>query len=74
MSLQWLLIFYPPSSELKHVTIGLFEANNTNDVAVAMNLKQILNKFGLTQKIMAYVKDEGSNLVRGEPYIPLKLN
>jgi hypothetical protein len=63
MSLQWLLIFYPPSSKLKHVMIRLFEANDTNNDAVAMNFKKILNKFGLTQKIMAYVKDEGSNLI-----------
>jgi hypothetical protein len=27
-----------------------------------MKLKQILNKFELTQKIITYVKDEGSNL------------
>ncbi len=29
---------------------------------MAIKLKQILNKFELTQKIMVYVKDEGSNL------------
>jgi hypothetical protein len=29
---------------------------------MAMKLKQIFNKFELTRKIMAYVKDEGSNL------------
>jgi len=32
----------------KHVTIGLFEANNINGVAMAMKVKQILKKFGLT--------------------------
>jgi hypothetical protein len=50
------------SLEPKHITIGLFEASNVNNVTMVMKLKQILNKFGLTQKIMAYVKDEGSNL------------
>jgi len=54
--------FLSISSKPKHITIGLFEANNTNGVAMAMKLKQILKKFGLTEKIMAYVKDEGSNL------------
>jgi hypothetical protein len=29
---------------------------------MAMKLKQILDIFSLTQKIMAYVKNEGSNL------------
>jgi hypothetical protein len=54
--------FLSISSEPKHVTIGLFEASNTNGVAMAMKVKQILKKFGLTQKITAYVKDENSNL------------
>ncbi len=48
--------------EPKHITIGLFEASDTSSVAMAVKLKQILNKFGLTQKILAYLKDEGSNL------------
>ncbi len=54
--------FLSISLEPKHVTVGLFEASNTNGVAMAMKVKQILKKFGLTQKIMAYVKDESSNL------------
>lgn len=54
--------FLSTNSKPKHITIGLFEANNMNNIAMAVKLKQIFNKFGLTQKIMAYVKDEGSNL------------
>jgi hypothetical protein len=54
--------FLSTSLELKHVMIGLFEANDMNSVAMVVKIKHILNKFGLTQKIMAYVKDEGSNL------------
>ncbi len=50
------------SWEPKHVIIGLFEAHDMNGATMAMKLKQILDNFSLTQKIMAYVKNEGSNL------------
>jgi hypothetical protein len=46
----------------KHVTIGLFEMFNTNGVAMIPRLHQLLDKFSLTQKIFAYVKDEGFNI------------
>jgi hypothetical protein len=48
--------------EAKHVTIKLFEVFDTNGVAMAPRLQQLLDKFSLTQKILAYVKDEGYNL------------
>ncbi len=46
----------------KHVTIGLFEANETIGQAMARNLTELLNKYDLRKKNVAYVKDEGANL------------
>jgi hypothetical protein len=46
----------------KHVVIGLFEMFNTNGVAMTLRLHQLLDKFFLTQKFFAYVKDEGFNI------------
>jgi hypothetical protein len=60
--LQWLLIFFSSNWELKHITIGLFKANDTSGATMVMKLKQILNKFSLTQNIVAYVKDDRFNL------------
>jgi hypothetical protein len=48
--------------EAKHITIGLFEVSNTSGATMAPRLQQLLDKFFLTQKILAYVKDEGSNI------------
>jgi hypothetical protein len=48
--------------EPKHIAIGLFEAIVTNGVDIVVKLKQILDKFGITQKIMAYIKSKRSNL------------
>jgi predicted tellurium resistance membrane protein TerC len=48
--------------EPKHIMIGLFEAIVTRGVATVVKLKQILDKFGITQKILAYIKNKGSNL------------
>jgi hypothetical protein len=47
--------------DLKHITIGLFEASDTSGAAMVVKLKQFLDKFGLTQNILAYFKDKGSN-------------
>lgn len=46
----------------KHVTLSLFEATNTTRHALARNLIDLLNVYGLKNKIISYVKDEGSNL------------
>jgi hypothetical protein len=46
----------------KHVTIGLFEAIETLKQTLAKSLTKLLDKYGLRKKIIAYVKDEGSNL------------
>jgi hypothetical protein len=48
--------------EPKHVIVVLFEVINTSHMAVVFKLQKLLNKFTLTNKIIVYVKDEGSNL------------
>jgi hypothetical protein len=48
---------------LIHVTIELFEIQNIIDVNMTQQVKVLLGfSFGLIDKIIAYVKDEGSNL------------
>jgi hypothetical protein len=47
---------------LKHVIVGFFEAPNTVGATLAKIVKPLLAKFQLTHKIIAYVKDKGSNL------------
>jgi len=44
------------------VTIGLFEAIETTRQALAKSLIELLDKYSLRKKFIAYVKDEGSNL------------
>ncbi len=46
----------------KQVTIGLFEAIETTRQALVINLSNLLDSFGLSKKIIAFVKDEGANL------------
>jgi len=43
------------------MTIGLFEAIKNIDQALAKNLIELLDKYGLKKKIIVNVKDEGSN-------------
>jgi len=62
MVVNLLLIFWFSNWEPKHVTINLFEAITTNNVAMAPKLRKLLDMFSLTNKILAYVKDEGANL------------
>jgi hypothetical protein len=54
--------FMSTAWEPKHITIGLFEAIVTNGATIVVKFKQILDKFGITQNIMAYIKNKGSNL------------
>ncbi len=56
------LCFGSNNLEPKHVFIGLFKVTNTSGMAMAPKLQELLNKFTLTNKIIIYVKDEGSNL------------
>ncbi len=44
------------------MTIGLFEVIETTSQALARNLIELLEKYGLRKKIITYVKVEGSNL------------
>jgi hypothetical protein len=48
--------------ELKHITIGLFKAHDTSGGTMIIKLKQFLDKFSFTQKKLAYIKYENSNL------------
>jgi hypothetical protein len=56
------IIFLGSDWKPKHVTFGLFEAAKTIGQALAKNLIELLDAYGLRNKIIAYVKDEGSNL------------
>jgi hypothetical protein len=42
--------------------IGLFEANEIISARLTKQLKALLEKFGLTSKVLCYVKNEGTNL------------
>jgi hypothetical protein len=46
--------------EARHVTIGLFEVSNMNIGTMVFKLQELLDKFFLTWKILAFVKDERS--------------
>jgi hypothetical protein len=46
----------------QHVTMGLFDAPTTSGIALAEIVKPLLEQFKLQTKVIAYVKDEGSNL------------
>jgi len=45
-----------------HVTIGFFEIANTSRSAMALQVNDVLAKHGLNACVLAYVKDERSNL------------
>jgi hypothetical protein len=47
---------------LKHVTLGLLEANETIGQTLAKNLIDFLDVHGLKKRNGLHVKDEGSNL------------
>jgi len=49
--------------ELGHVIISLFEIVETFGVAMAIQMNEVLATYVLNVKIMAYVKDEGNNLI-----------
>ena len=60
--------------EPRHVTVGLFEAHDTSGVAIAEIVKPLLDEFQLTKKIIAWVKDEGSNLTTLERALQLTVS
>jgi hypothetical protein len=54
--------FINASWEPCHVIIGIFEVHYTTGVAMANEVKSLLDSFGLFDKVIAYVKNERSNL------------
>jgi len=46
----------------KKLTIGLFEAIELTSQALVINLKELLDLYRFSKKIIVYVKDEGANL------------
>ncbi len=56
------IIFLGSNWKPKHVTLGLFEAIKTTGQTFAKNLIEFLDEYGFGNKIIAYLKDEGSNL------------
>jgi hypothetical protein len=54
--------FINVSWEQCHVSIGNFEVHNTASVAMANRVRLLLNSFALLDKVIAYIKDERSNL------------
>jgi hypothetical protein len=50
--------FLSSKCKAKHIIIGLFIVSNTSGATMAPRLQQLLDKFFLTQKMFAYVKDE----------------
>jgi hypothetical protein len=54
--------FLNDSWEPNHVTMGIFDIQNTACATMANQVKVLLNSFGLFNKVIIYVKDEGSNL------------
>jgi hypothetical protein len=56
------LTFFGVNWQPKHVTIGLFQVVNTYDKTLAKNLIELLEKYNLRKKIIAYVKSKGSDI------------
>jgi hypothetical protein len=54
--------FIDDTWQLHHVTIGLFEVPNTIGATLFEIVKPLLAQYQLIKKIVAYMKDEGSNL------------
>lgn len=61
-TLGTIINFIDDTWTLRHVVVGLFGVVNTSSVALAKIVKSFLNVFWLTDKIMAYVKDEDANV------------
>jgi hypothetical protein len=45
-----------------HVIVGIFEVHKTLRATMAIQFKDLLVRYNLLDKIIAYVKDEGANL------------
>jgi hypothetical protein len=58
MIVNFINSFWEPT----HVIIGVFEMKNIICASMEYQVKILLDSFGLLHKIIAYVKNEGSNL------------
>lgn len=54
--------FFTPDWKPHHVTISLFEANDTTRKGLAKQSKVLFESFSLTSRVLCFVKDEGINL------------
>jgi hypothetical protein len=48
--------------KLTHVIVRIFEVQNTIDGTMESQVKILLDSFGLLDKVIIYIKNEGSNL------------
>jgi hypothetical protein len=55
--------FIDSAWQLIHIIVGLFEVHNIAGVNMVEHVKSLLGLFGLLDKVIAYIKDEGNNLV-----------
>jgi hypothetical protein len=46
----------------QHHIVGLFEVQENSDSAMALQLQDLLENFGLIHHVFAFMKDEGKNL------------
>jgi hypothetical protein len=46
---------------ISHITIGLFEMKNTSNAYMLKQVKGLLKNFGLLDKVIVCIKNEGSN-------------
>jgi hypothetical protein len=58
MVVNFVNIFWEPI----HVIVRVFEVQNTIDETIKNQVKILLDSFGLLNKVITYVKNEGSNL------------
>jgi hypothetical protein len=58
----FIIFFLGSNWKPKHLILGLFELAKTTRQALAISLIELLVAYVLKNKIIAYVKDEGSNL------------
>jgi hypothetical protein len=56
------VIFWGSNWKPKYITLGLFEPVEIIGQALVKNLIELLDAYDSKNKIIAYVKDEGSNL------------
>jgi len=56
------VIFFRVNWQPKHITIRFFEAINTIAQSLTKTQIELLEKYDLKEKLIAYVNDEGFNL------------